>query len=81
MSIDSNNYIFNNLVDRYDSFTSHGCCTAIKALDFEIQCLLNAITYLPRTESRIPAAIAEPITPATFGPMACMSRKLEGFSF
>ena len=29
---------------------------------------------------RIPAATAEPITPATLGPMACISRKLEGFS-
>ena len=28
----------------------------------------------PKTLSRKPAAIAEPITPATFGPMACMSR-------
>ena len=28
--------------------------------------------------SRIPAAMAEPITPATLGPMACMSRKLRG---
>ena len=27
-----------------------------------------------------PAATAEPITPATFGPMACMSRKFAGFS-
>src|SRR5690554_2818244 len=28
--------------------------------------------------SRIPAATAEPITPATFGPMACISRKFCG---
>ena len=28
-----------------------------------------------------PAETAEPITPATFGPMACMSRKLPGSSF
>ena len=27
----------------------------------------------PRNDSRIPAATAEPTTPATFGPMACMS--------
>ncbi len=26
----------------------------------------------------MPAAIAEPITPATFGPIACISRKLCG---
>ena len=25
--------------------------------------------------------MAEPITPATLGPMACISRKLEGLSF
>ena len=30
---------------------------------------------------RTPAAIAEPMTPATFGPMACISRKFAGFSF
>ena len=29
-----------------------------------------------KNPSRAPAATAEPITPATFGPMACMSRKL-----
>ena len=28
-----------------------------------------------------PAATAVPITPATFGPIACMSRKLEGLAF
>src|SRR5690606_19330642 len=39
---------------------------------------------LPQSEceltkaSRIPAATAEPITPATFGPMACISRKFCG---
>ena len=33
----------------------------------------NAIPY-PRNESRMPAATAEPTTPATLGPMACMSR-------
>lgn len=33
----------------------------------------NALRY-PRNESRIPAATAEPTTPATFGPMACISR-------
>ena len=27
---------------------------------------------------RTPAATAEPITPATFGPIACMSRKFVG---
>ena len=30
--------------------------------------------------NNIPAATAEPMTPATLGPMACMSRKLLGFS-
>lgn len=34
----------------------------------------------PRNDSRIPAATAEPTTPATFGPMACMSRKLLGLA-
>ena len=31
------------------------------------------IVYM-RNPSRIPAATAEPITPATLGPMACISR-------
>ena len=34
----------------------------------------------PRNDSRIPAATAEPTTPATFGPMACISRKLLGLA-
>ncbi len=29
----------------------------------------------------LPADTAEPITPATLGPIACISRKFEGFSF
>lgn len=29
----------------------------------------------PQRQSRTPAATADPITPETFGPMACMSRK------
>ena len=35
----------------------------------------------PRNDSRIPAATAEPTTPATFGPMACMRRKFVGLYF
>ena len=35
----------------------------------------------PNILSSIPAAIAEPITPATLGPMACISRKLPGLAF
>ena len=31
--------------------------------------------------SRNPAATAEPITPATLGPIACISKKLDGFAF
>lgn len=30
----------------------------------------------PKKLSRIPAATAEPITPATLGPIACIRRKL-----
>jgi D-arabinose 1-dehydrogenase-like Zn-dependent alcohol dehydrogenase len=30
--------------------------------------------YPPVSASRMPAATAEPMTPATFGPMACMRR-------
>ena len=31
-------------------------------------------TYLPNCASMVPAATAVPITPATFGPIACISR-------
>ena len=40
--------------------------------------------YLPAgpiIASMVPAATAVPITPATLGPMACISRKLEGLAF
>ena len=37
--------------------------------------------YAPKTLRMKPAATAEPITPATFGPMACMSRKFAGLAF
>ena len=36
--------------------------------------------YYPRNANKIPAATAEPITPDTLGPIACIKRKLEGFS-
>ena len=35
--------------------------------------MTTTLSY-PRNPSIAPAATAEPITPATFGPMACMSR-------
>ena len=38
-------------------------------------------TYAPNTLRTKPAATAEPITPATFGPIACMSRKFAGLAF
>lgn len=31
-------------------------------------------TYLPNRAYNTPAATAEPITPATFGPIACINR-------
>ena len=36
--------------------------------------------YQPTKLSNTPAATAEPITPATFGPMACISRKFCGLA-
>ena len=39
---------------------------------------LFEIKSYPRNPSRIPAATAEPITPATFGPIAWVSRWLDG---
>ncbi|KAA4562063.1 hypothetical protein F3B51_18245, partial [Bacteroides ovatus] len=35
--------------------------------------LLYNVSYI-KNPSRIPAATAEPITPATFGPIACISK-------
>ena len=32
------------------------------------------VLFYTKNPSKIPAAMAEPITPATFGPMACISR-------
>ena len=40
-----------------------------------------ALNQPPKTLIINPAAQAEPMTPATLGPIACISRKLEGFSF
>ena len=37
---------------------------------FKIICSINYI----KNPSKIPAATAEPITPATFGPMACINK-------
>ena len=39
------------------------------------------LSHHPKMESRTPAATADPITPATLGPIACMRRKLEGLAF
>ena len=46
-----------------------------------IKCLImkNIFFYL-NIISRTPAATADPITPATLGPIACIRRKLLGFS-
>ena len=35
----------------------------------------------PIIANMVPAATAVPITPATLGPIACMSKKLEGLAF
>ncbi len=35
----------------------------------------------PNKLNKTPAATAEPITPATFGPMACINKKLLGSAF
>ena len=47
---------------------------------FSLLGFLIAIAY-PNRVSNTPAATAEPMTPATLGPMACISRKLEGLAF
>ena len=52
-----------------------------KAKKNPISRVLLLCTYAPNTLRTKPAATAEPITPATFGPIACMSRKFAGFAF
>lgn len=46
-----------------------------------VENFVSDVNQLPNTASRKPAAIAEPITPATFGPIACIRRKFDGFAF
>ena len=38
------------------------------------------MVYYPTSASKIPAATADPRTPATFGPIACISKKFCGFA-
>jgi hypothetical protein len=40
--------------------------------------LILFLFYYLQTQSKTPAATAEPITPATFGPIACINKKLAG---
>ena len=42
---------------------------------------MTSASYQPYREISTPAAMAEPMTPATLGPMACISRKLPGLYF
>ena len=44
------------------------------------KCPLKSFYTYPKKLNKIPAATAEPITPATLGPIACISRKFEGFA-
>ena len=44
------------------------------------KCPLKSFYTYPRNDNRIPAATAEPITPATLGPIACINRKFEGLA-
>ena len=43
--------------------------------------LFNNLNHQPNTASKKPAATAEPITPATLGPIACIRRKFVGLYF
>ena len=53
----------------------------IKLLGFLFQKLKALSFNYPKNPSRIPAATAEPITHATLGPMACISKwLLESYS-
>lgn len=51
--------------------------TALFLLEAVDVCLI-ILNYSGRKAKRIPAATAEPITPATLGPIACIKRKLPG---
>ena len=55
--------------------TEKGCTSLKHTLIY-----YGKLLFYPRKESRIPAATAEPITPATLGPMACISKKLPGLA-
>ena len=56
-----------------DPFPSHHFPTTKKPQPkLELFCVRK--TYLPNCASMVPAATAVPITPATFGPIACISR-------
>ena len=44
------------------------------------KCPLKSFYTYPKKLSNIPAATAEPITPATLGPIACINRKFEGLA-
>ena len=58
-------------------------CSSLSAAENEKEIVLPPyVNYLtPKITINVPAATAVPITPATFGPIACIRRKLVGFSF
>ena len=43
--------------------------------------LSSLLNYFPNKARNTPAATADPITPATLGPIACISKKFDGFAF
>ena len=76
-------HIFRNFVANLEHFPAVRTISEEKALRHKPESLFaaNKTDQPPKTLIMKPAAQAEPITPATLGPMACMSRKLAGFSF
>lgn len=48
-------------------------CFLFRNLEFSPDCVIRWADY-PKKLNSTPAATAEPITPATFGPMACIRR-------
>ena len=61
---------FHNL-DRLFLYLSHEFLYLLKSFSLSLR-------YTPKIAMKVPAATAVPITPATFGPMACISRKFVG---
>ena len=60
------------------NFNRFFCISAILQSSMHLIHSSQQLYYTPKIAMKVPAATAVPITPATFGPIACISRKLVG---